>query len=229
MTRIPKSKKIRQQGKNAQAADQPVTIEVLVEEESASTALRPLIHKILEGTGARFQIRHFRGKPDLIKRLPERLRGYAQARKRGEDLRVVVLVDRDSDDCAVLKADLDAIAREAGLTPRAGTGSGSSGSFHVLTCVAVRELESWYFGDWEAVRAGFPKVPKDAPRAYRSNPDSVDKKCSDDFEKMLRASRVNIASKPEWGRRVGPNLSVDGNKSPSFRAFVKGVRDIASS
>ncbi|WP_171075817.1 DUF4276 family protein [Streptomyces sp. YIM 121038] len=204
-----------------------MSLELLVEEESAAEALRPLLSKLLEGTKVRVGIRRFRGKPDLLKNLPDRLRGYAAARRRGADIRVVVLVDRDNDDCTALKKKLDDIAEKSGLTPHGRRGANHS--FQVLNRIAVRELESWYFGDWEAVRAGFPKVPKQAPHAYRSNPDAVAGKCSDTFEKVLHASGVKIASKPEWGRRVGPHLNLEKNRSPSFHAFVTGVRTIVSS
>ncbi|MFI2239152.1 DUF4276 family protein [Streptomyces chrestomyceticus] len=202
-----------------------MTIEFLVEEESAGEVLKPLLANMLEGRNVRVKIHPFRGKPDLLKKLPNRLRGYASARRRGDDIRVVVLVDKDGDDCVALKETLDRTARSAGLVVRADKGDG--GVFQVLNRIAVRELESWYFGDWGAVRKGFPKAPADMPRAYRGNPDAVGGKCSEAFERVLRSGGMRVASKPEWGRRIGPHLELDGrNRSPSFRAFVEGVRDI---
>ncbi|SOD60617.1 protein of unknown function [Streptomyces zhaozhouensis] len=202
-------------------------LEVLVEEESASEALKPLLSRILAGWEVRVRVHPFRGKPDLLKKLPNRLRGYAAARRRGEDIRVVVLVDKDGDDCKALKQQLDVIARKAGLVPRVA--KGADGAFHVLNRIASRELESWYFGDWDAVREGFTKVPAEPPRAYRGNPDVPAGKCSDAFERVLRSCDTRIASKTEWGRRIGPHLDCAGkNRSPSFRAFVDGVRDIVS-
>ncbi|WP_371629456.1 DUF4276 family protein [Streptomyces sp. NBC_00341] len=199
-------------------------MEFLVEEESAAEALKPLLAKIFKGERIRTAIRQFQGKPDLLKKLPQRLQGYAAARKRGEDIRVVVLVDLDMDDCIDLKRKLDAVAEKCGLVTRAKCGE--EGGFHVLNRIAIRELESWYFGDWAAVRSAFPKVTQDVPRAYKVNPDLVSGKCSDAFEKILRMNGVRISSKPEWGRRIGPRLSLEGNKSQSFNAFVSGVREI---
>ncbi|MEU0524405.1 DUF4276 family protein [Streptomyces niveus] len=203
-----------------------ISIELLVEEESADVALKPLVGRIFQGGAVRVRVRRFQGKPDLLKKLPERLKGYAAARRRGEDIRVVVLVDQDNDDCAVLKSNLDSIAEQAGLITRAKRAG--TGSFQVLNRIAIRELESWYFGDWAAVRAAFPKVTQDVPRNYKNNPDSAPGKCSDAFEKVLRAHGIRMASKPEWGRRIGPQLSLSDNRSPSFNAFVSGLREIAS-
>ncbi|MET8883065.1 DUF4276 family protein [Streptomyces rubiginosohelvolus] len=199
-------------------------MEFLVEEESAAEALKPLLSKIFAGEQIRTAVRQFQGKPDLLKKLPQRLQGYAAARRRGEDIRVVILVDLDTDSCVALKKKLEEAAGEAGLITRAR--SDDEGVFHVLNRIAIRELESWYFGDWGAVRKAFPKVSREVPRAYKRNPDSVSGKCSDAFEKALRSSGVKISSKPEWGRRVGPHLSLEGNASPSFNAFISGVREI---
>ncbi|WP_326800328.1 DUF4276 family protein [Streptomyces sp. NBC_01808] len=159
-----------------------------------------------------------------MKKLPDRLQGYAASRRRGEDFRVAVLVDRDNDDCRDLKRRLDSIALDAGLTPR--TKRGPEGDFEVLNRIAVRELESWYFGDWDAVVHGFPKVTSSVPRAYRGDPDSVTGKCSDAFEKVLRSHGIKIASKPEWGRKIGPHLNPDVNRSTSFNSFVAGIRQL---
>ncbi|MFD3645228.1 DUF4276 family protein [Streptomyces cyaneofuscatus] len=199
-------------------------MEFLVEEESAAEALKPILAKVFAGESVRTAIRQFQGKPDLLKKLPKRLQGYAAARRRGDDIRVVVLMDLDADDCVDLKRRLDSAAVEAGMIPRAGRGS--DGVFHVLNRIAIRELESWYFGDWVAVRAAFPKVSQDVPRAYKGNPDMVPGKCSEVFERILRSNGVRISSKPEWGRRVGPHLNLQENRSPSFNSFVSGVKEI---
>lgn len=210
--------------KRTESKHRGTELEVLVEEESAEEALKPLLSNLLRSRQIRVNIRKFQGKPDLLKKLPLRLAGYAASRRRGVDVRVVVLVDRDTDDCVELKRQLDKIARGAGLVPRSDT----PGAFHVLNRIAVRELESWYFGDWCAVRKAFPKVAKDVPRKYRSNPDQAQGKCSDAFEKILAAGGVRVVSKPDWGRRIGPHLSLNENRSPSFLAFIQGVESIVA-
>lgn len=202
-----------------------VSLEFLVEEESAAELLKPLLAKVFKGRRVRTAIRQFQGKPDLLKKLPHRLQGYAAARRRGDDIRVVVLIDLDADDCIALKRKLDVMADEAGLVTRAKGGKG--GVFHVLNRIAIRELESWYFGDWVAVRSAFPKVMQDVPRMYKANPDAASGKCSDAFEKILRSHGVRMSSKPEWGRRIGPHMGLVGNRSSSFNSFISGIREIS--
>jgi hypothetical protein len=165
----------------------------------------------------------FNGKYDLLDRLPTVLSGYARARHRGEDVRVAVLVDQDLDDCLVLKEQLEKIASDAGLLPRRASGGDT---FAVVNRIAVREVENWYFGDWEATRKAFPKLPVRPPAAYRGNADCTAHKTSERFRQVLTAAGVAEASKKVWAERVAPHLDPDRNQSPSFTAFVSGLLDM---
>ena len=91
----------------------------------------------------------------MLVKLPARLRGYASWLPK--TWRIVVVVDRDDEDCKELKAKLERIARDAGLVTRSRI-DGTSCS--VVNRLAIEELEAWYFGDWAAVRAAFPRVPE---------------------------------------------------------------------
>ena len=63
-----------------------------------------------------FQVHVFQGKRDLLQKLESRLRGYA--RWLSDDCRIVVMVDRDNDECHALKAQLEEAAGRAGLLSR---------------------------------------------------------------------------------------------------------------
>lgn len=195
-------------------------LEVLVEEDSAYELLRAQLGRWIGQDGLGIGVRRFQGKPDLLGSLENRLKGYAQRRASGDDVRVVVLVDRDDDDCVKLKQRMDTIARSAGLHTREG-----GRSFAVLNRIAVRELENWYFGDWQAVRAAYKRVPERAPAPYRSNPDHATAKTSAAFERLLERAGGR-PSKPDWARRIGPYMGVESNGSPSFRQFIEGVREL---
>ncbi len=91
-----------------------IQVEVLVEEASAEEALRYLLPKLLHGR-ARPKVINFGSKYKLLKVLKDRLQAYRVRIGKGEDLRIMVLVDRDDDDCAQLKAKLERIAAAAGL------------------------------------------------------------------------------------------------------------------
>lgn len=62
--------------------------------------------------GHTFGIHPHQGKPDLLSKVEQRLRAYA--RMTWPDLRVVIVVDRDSDNCFVLKKRLTDACTAAG-------------------------------------------------------------------------------------------------------------------
>lgn len=62
----------------------------------------------------------FQCKDDLLKNLPARLKGYSNWIP--DNHRIVVLVDRDADDCRALKDQLETVARDAGLVTRSRAG-----------------------------------------------------------------------------------------------------------
>jgi hypothetical protein len=144
-------------------------VEFLLEEESCAAALSVLVPKII-GDRATWASHHFQGKRDLLGKLLERLKGYSKWPL--EYIRVVVLVDRDSDDCKVLKSKLEEIARRAGLVTKSA--AAGKRTFHVLNRIACEELEAWFLGDVEALVAAYPKIPPSlaSRRAYR-DPDAI--------------------------------------------------------
>ncbi len=143
-------------------------------------ALRLLLPKILVNTS--FEVYPHQCKHDLLKLLPERLRGYRTWLP--ENWRILVIVDRDDDDCTKLKKQLEQMSIDAGLATRSQAGGSS---FTVVNRLAIEELESWYFGDWDAVRAAYPRVPETIPKKskYR-NPDGIVGGTWEAFEKVLQ-------------------------------------------
>src|SRR5699024_9627140 len=117
-----------------------------------------------------FQIIRFRCKDDLMKNAPARLKGYAKWLP--EDWRILVLVDRDKDDCHQLKARLENMATEVGFMTKTSVADGQP--VHVVNRIAIEELEAWFFGDWEAVRAAYPRAPanQSGKRGFR-DPDAI--------------------------------------------------------
>jgi hypothetical protein len=89
-------------------------VEFFVEERSMQAALEVLIPKIRNDFG--YQIHAYSGVDDMLKKLPDRLRGVATYIQ--SDYRVVVVRDEDRKDCKKLKAQIEGIARSAGLIPK---------------------------------------------------------------------------------------------------------------
>ncbi len=193
-------------------------IELLVEEPSMEAAIRLLVPKMIGNLS--FEVHSHQGKAHLLGRLPERLRGYLSWIP--ETWRIVVLVDRDEDDCRELKARLERIAADAGRAMR----SEASKRIVVVNRLAIEELEAWYFGDWEAVRAAYPRVSLTVPtKAKYRAPDAIKGGTWEAFERLLQPAGYFAGGlrKIEAARTVAEHMLPSRNTSPSFRALREAL------
>ncbi len=198
-------------------------VEFLVEEVSMEVFLRALLPRLLDAV--HFEIRAFQCKDDLLKRLPDRLRGYAWFPR---DYCIVVVVDRDNDDCHELKQELERHAAQAGLPTRTHP---QQGHVTVINRIAIEELEAWYFGDWDAVRAAYPRVSESVPRraGYR-NPDAIAGGTWEAFERVLRRSGYFKGGlrKIQAARNIAPHIDPTRNSSRSFQVFRDALLELAN-
>ncbi|MCB9102051.1 MAG: DUF4276 family protein [Anaerolineales bacterium] len=197
-------------------------LEILIEEPSAEAALQILIPKIA-GPHLSFRMITFQGKHDLLARLPQRMRGYA--RWLPPDYRIVVVVDEDRQDCRQLKQQLETAALMAGLTTK--TSTTPDGLFQVLNRIAVEELEAWFWGDFEALRQAYPRLPATLPsrRAYR-NSDAIAGGTAEALERELQRAGYYSSglAKMQAARDIAPYMQPDRNRSQSFQVFCDGIK-----
>jgi hypothetical protein len=200
-----------------------VHIEFLVEEPSAEAALSNLVPKIL-GQDFSFKVHSYQGKPDLLKKLLPRLRGYKTWMP--EDWCIVILIDADEEDCRALKDNLEGIAQRAELFTKSNRTIGSY--FQVLNRLAIEELEAWFFGDVEALHAAYPRVSLSLGRKARyRNPDAIRGGTWEALERELK--RVGYyssgISKISNARMVSVHMEPERNRSKSFQVFRQGLID----
>lgn len=197
-------------------------IEFHVEEESMEVFLKNMVPKIVDCAPV---IRNYRGKQNLIKKLPDRLRGrksYAD-----DEMRIVVVMDRDKDDCAKLKRELDGIAREAGLTAKKH--AGVDRRFIVLNRIAIEELESWFFGDCAALRQAYPRIPSTfVTKNKNKNPDMINDAAEALDEVLKRNGYRKGLEKIRTSEKVSKHMNPDVNTSNSFQVFRDGLKELAS-
>lgn len=196
-------------------------VEVLVEEPSAEAALRAILPRMLGE--ATFEVYPHQCKDELLQRLPDRLRGYASWLP--EDWRIVVIVDRDDDDCTELKQRLEQMAHDAKLSTRA-----SGKPIQVVNRLAVEELEAWFFGDWEAVRAAYPRVNAHIPQqAKYGSPDAIKGGTWEAFERILQTAGYFKTGlrKIEAARTIAAHMDPARNVSPSFLVFRNSLMELA--
>ena len=198
---------------------------VLVEEPSMEMALEQLLPKMLAGVD--FQIIRFQCKDDLLKNLPDRLRGYSQWLP--ANWAILVLVDRDDDDGRVLKRVMEKATADAGLLSKTRAGHGKP--FQVANRIAVEELEAWFFGDWTAVQEAYPRVPAtQASKQGFRDPDAVLGCTWEALERVLRKAGYFKTGlrKMECARQVAQHMDPARNASRSFQAFAGAVASAAA-
>lgn len=190
-------------------------LEFLVEEPSMEALLRELLPQWLGPID--FEVYPFQGKQDLLKNLPKRLRAYSKFLP--DTTRLIVLIDRDDSDCKVLKQTLEAAAAQAGLISRS---SRIEETYQLANRIVIKEIESWYFGDWQAVKTAYPKVdPNLTGKAGFREPDAIAGGTWEAFERVAQQAGYFKGGlrKVEAARQIGSQMSPERNSSRSFQAF----------
>ena len=197
-------------------------LEFLVEERSIEAFLRALLPNVLPENRT-FEVHAFRGKSDLLQKIQSRLRAYA--RWLPEECRIVVMVDRDNDECRALKTQLEEVALQAGLLTRSRA---VERPWQLVNRVVIEELEAWYFGDWQAVRAAYPRVPAAIPNPARyRDPDAIAGGTWEAFERILKRHgyfRTGLR-KIEAARAIAAHIDPVRNSSRSFNVFANAIAE----
>jgi hypothetical protein len=195
-------------------------LEILVEEPSMEAFLGELLPRLL-GERASFTLHPHRGKNDLLTKLRPRLLGYAAWLP--ESWRIVVVLDRDDDNCDRLKQQMEETANGAGLRTASAVGAGP---WRIANRIAIEELEAWYFGDWCAVRECYPGVSATVPMQVGcQDPDAIAGGTWEALERILqRAGHFRSGlRKLELARAIGRRIEAARNSSHSFQVFHETV------
>ena len=212
--------------------------EVLVEDQSGSIALDVVLEKILGTNGAdhSWRVHAYKGigripknlhagtdprKRLLLDQLPRLLRGYGRSLQPPLGC-VVVVVDLDDRDCRTFKQELLRVLH--GCNPRPRT----------LLRIAIEEGEAWLLGDRRAVKAAYPNATDAVLHGYRQG--SIRGKWEGPADAVHPGGSAHLQrggyptagkAKCEWAGQIAPHMDMNRNRSPSFRVFRDGVRDLA--
>ena len=171
----------------------------MLEEASMKVLLDGLLPRLFPELS--FQCIAHEGKSDLRKSLPRKLSAW----KIPGD-RFVVVQDKDGSDCIALKNDLIELV-------------GTGGRPDTLVRIACYELESWYFGQPEAlVRVfGDPSLRGLGSKSAYRQPDSIDQP-SQRLAKLCPAfQKIGTA------RAMARYLDPKANRSHSFKVLIDGI------
>ena len=176
----------------------------LLEEPSMKHLLDELLPRILpEGVG--FQTIPHHGKHDLEKSIPRKLRGWNEP----GDIRFVIVHDQDNKNCIELKRFLLKLCE--------GTNR------PVLVRIACQEMESWYFGDINALAMAYgrPKLREIISQKKFRVPDNIP------YPKEALYKLIPEHQQIAGAKRVAPYMCIENNTSVSFHVFVDGIRRLA--
>ena len=197
-------------------------LEFHVEEVSMEAFLEAALPRMLP-EDVTFQVYPYQGKHALLKRIGDRLKGYSTWLP--PEYRIVLIVDRDDDDCEQLKSRLEDICANAGLQSRRVAGSPD---WQVVTRIAIEELEAWYFGEWSAVCAAYPGVSSSISNHARyRNPDAIKGGTWEAFERVLQQHGYfkHGLAKRQVAAAIGDHLNPTRNRSKSFSVFRDAVAE----
>ena len=197
-------------------------IEFFLEEESAAEALKFIVSKILSNDVSR-EFHPFRGKQHLLKNLPVLLKGYKPWIP--DTWRIMVLIDKDQEDCFQLKAQLEGIAHDAGFVTKSS--ASQEGDFQVVNRLVIEELEAWFFGDIEALRTVYPRVSKHLQyQARYRDPDAITGGTYQALDRLLRRLKYHRGGllKTAVAQNIAQHMEPSRNRSKSFQVFVEGLK-----
>lgn len=198
-------------------------IQIHVEEPSMEAFLVAFLSRVLSADVAWRPI-NYGSKQQLFNRLPQRLSGYARYDPAYRP-KVLVLVDRDADDCAVLKARLESACEENGL--RTKTRPGVDGVFDVVNRIVIEELEAWFFGDADALQQAWPGTGRTSRRSAYRDPDAIRGGTHEALLRVLKASGhlgdSDRLPKIDVARTMGGVLIPERSRSCSFQHFWTGL------
>lgn len=194
-------------------------LEFLVEEPSMEAALRMLVPKILPRQS--FDVHPHEGKRDLLQKLEARLRGYRHwlPARYG----IVVIIDKDHENCRRLKAQLEAAAGSVGFRTRSRA---QGRPFRIINWLAIEELEAWFLGDVPALIAAYPGVPASlAGKARFRDSDAIQGGTWEALEQVLQRAGYHLGGlkKIEAARAIAAHMDPTRNRSRSFQGFRRAL------
>jgi hypothetical protein len=185
-------------------------IEFLLEEPSMASVLVEILPKILPAEfvlNTNCFLRPHQGKSDLRKSIPNKVRAFSHS---SEEVKIVILHDQDSNDCKVLKRQIQDLCIQNGDCP-------------TLIRIVCKELEAWYLGDMDAIQKVYPRFKANNHKrvAKFRNPDICN--ASDELQRVIPDFQKGYAS-----REISKHLNIEENQSESFIQFRDGIRSFLS-
>jgi len=160
----------------------------------------------------------------LLNQLPKLLRGYGKAfagYPNGYSAAIVLVCDLDARCLKEFREELDQVLHSCDPRPE------------TRFCIAIEEVEAWLLGDPVAVKTAYPTTKEDILNTYVY--DSIcgtweklaDAVYPGGSRKLKSLGWVAVgAEKTAWAEKITPHMSIENNRSPSFRYFSNSLRQL---
>lgn len=159
---------------------------------------------------------------NLLNNLQIYLRGFDRSLANMRHAAIIVVLDNDKRDNEAFQQLLDKIANESVML-----------TDHVV-CIAVKEMEAWLLGDENAIISAYPFAKKKNLKVYEQDAicdtwevlanavypgglAALQKKSKNSYSETGRA-------KCEWADKIGTELTLEKNNSPSFQKFLHALQ-----
>lgn len=176
----------------------------ILEEPSMKAMLEELLPRM--GLSFTYKFRVCEGKQDLESRASRIIKSYDYA---GNYYSYVFIVVRDKDtaNCMELKQRLLKAVSQT--------------EYPCYVRIVCQELESWYFAQLDVLKRVFPqiKISKNDLKTLQKNPECFSAHKLDEYTKKQY-------NKTKSARAFGLLLDPNSEKSPSFRVFIRTLREI---
>jgi len=156
-----------------------------------------------------FEIHPHSSREELKKRLPKVIPSLSKT----NDVRILITIDQDKNNCKKLKTELEKIVQEKCLCP-------------YKIRIVCKELESWFFGDLEAVTKAYPRFNSTLHRnkTKMKNVDEIEQPNKEFLKIIPDFKNINRLPKVEFAERVSAHLSLDHNTSLSFQNTINAIK-----
>ena len=170
----------------------------MLEEPSMEELLKVIVPKIIGDENCIYI--HHEGKSDLMKSIPKKLKAWNVPNSK-----FVIVHDQDSNDCKKLKNKIEKLCQPYNKD--------------VLVRIACHELESWYFGDIDAVEKAYNKnIKKRIAKRNINNPDAI-------VNPKLQLKKIlPELTQRDGAKRIGKYMDINSNNSKSFQMLVEGIK-----
>ena len=208
----------------------------LIEDKSTEILVNHVMEKLRQiylDKSIEFNIKSFRGighfsktgslqerkGSNLLNNLRPYLRGFDQSLSHMPHAAIIVVLDNDRRDYAEFQNALNKILRESVMLTDS------------VICIAVKEMEAWLLGDEDAITNAYPNAKKKYLKAYEQDGlcDTWEVLANMIYPGGLMALKKKAKNnysatglaKCEWADKIGRELNLENNLSPSFNVFLQ--------